>query len=214
MKTTSWQKYLGVVAFVLSLVLSYSSAHATLIRFEYDGNEFDTHTNGYFPANDRFTGFIDVEPDQLGGSLANKVFGNGLAIPTWSITDGTKTVNQFTTAGTTTFLGFVSDGSGNIVDWFFHVGSFPDLLTSRSNTTEILDAIFGAPTGFIPFGDKSADTFLNRSASNTNPGTWTRVVEEDEITIPEPATLGMFVIGLAGLAVMTRRRRWDRKSAD
>ena len=205
MKSRSRTNLFGLVGFAAMLVWTLSSAHATLVRYTYEGNEFDTHLNGFFPTDDRFTGFIDVETDQLpGGSLVNTIIPQGLAIPFFSISDGDRNFNQSNVGGGN-FLGFSTDSAGNIDDWFFHLGESVFLFTSKSDSTANLLPIFG-DTGFIPFGDRSFINLGNLTASNQSPGTWTRENLQTD-PVPEPAALPLFLAGLLGLGFFGSRRK-------
>ena len=80
-----------------------------------------------------------------------------------------------------------------------------NLLTIPSNITLGFDIMDGTGVGCFAFPDTvSPPTY---SAPFCADASETVVVTATPVHIPEPATLGLFAIGLAGLGVMTHRRR-------
>ena len=93
-------------------------------------------------------------------------------------------------------FGIYFDTFGNIENWYIFVGSGQNVLFA---------------TSFSPFGDavdNNGTWIPGPGSSNTNnsPGAWTLVSSTGGSPIPEPGTLALFGLSLAGLGFARRRK--------
>ena len=161
---------------------------------------------GSFSIGDTFTGVFSYDPNLPDGSPSPTVFTSpantdmSVQLAGFSFTSRTESVDLFTDSGVLFFInGFDSvpfidlgNNPGRLMTLLFSGESFADDVLPSSID---LDDFSGA--GFRIFGD-------------TGPGGPTFLLTGDVTSltvIPEPSTLTLFVIGLAGLGFMMRRRR-------
>lgn len=96
-------------------------------------------------------------------------------------------------------------GWADLVNYTFDMVYTPDMLQVIVNgITEI--EITPQQAGLSSFAGGSFG-FYNFSQANTRYSATLRPLLDDEIDVPAPAALGLFAVGIAGLAVARRRRR-------
>ncbi len=104
--------------------------------------------------------------------------------------------------------GFTTDASGNIIGWDFSLfnGAHASQMYARSNPFPIgaqLDWSTVYDYAYSRPGDSGDGSMPIEWGGTSTPGTWTRVTDTPGNSVPEPATLGLM---LTGLAVALRRQ--------
>jgi hypothetical protein len=179
------------------LTVSLFAAIALLAKmtYTYTGDPFNlANGNPGLPAGAGISATLTLS-SPLGDNLSNAA---PTGIVSWSITDGTNTMNPGNSAHNNLF--FNTDGSGNITQWFFdaftagtfYMGTFnPESFSDGGNyalADESLNYSINAPSGFA-------------MAYNATFGSWT-----SSASTPEPATGLLLVAPLAWFA-------WRRRTA-
>ena len=189
------------LTFVMGLLLT-SVSQSTLLTYDYVGPEFSALTSPYVPG-DRIQGSITIDDDFLDAS------GNGslqaqstTGVEPWlidlSFNDGVKTINFDDLSTLESWNLSLSFSSLDLVDWTI------DLIVSFTPSSQILS-----------FATRTSDkiTFVQDFAfeeggqgvgfANVDLPFWDRSVA----AVPEPTTLALFTLGLAGLGWAQRRKR-------
>jgi hypothetical protein len=96
----------------------------------------------------------------------------------------------------------------NSVEGFLGTPGFPPVASLDGLVLDFIsctDASCGGPVAFLFFTNQSPPVFLiGGGGEDYDPARWSMVA------VPEPGTIGLFVTGLFGLALMRRRSGWDR----
>ena len=187
------------LTFVMGLLLT-SVSQATLLTYDYVGPNFDSPIPLPFPYEDgdHIEGFITIDDaflDASGSGILNANKSGG--VESWlielSFTDGVKTINDLSTLDNWSLRFKFS--SLNLTEWSISLvnSTFSGILSDGiqlGNSVTILDsAAEGSGTAVIATADR-------------DPPAWDR-----SIAVPEPTTLVLFTLGLAGLGWAQRRKR-------
>jgi hypothetical protein len=202
------------------LLVTPSLSHADAI-LNYVGQAFQATSEdagtltppALYTTSDFVSGTIDLAA-ALG---ANVAFGSVTTTPTsFSFYDGVQTITN--ADATSSFFDFGTGASGNITQWFIQLE-----VTSVVGGPEVLEEGIGTSSetigGSQDYGYQAVCTGpltsttgpcnpltlgYDISAANDLPGVWSSPATT---SVPEPATLALFGLGVAGVGFMRRRRK-------
>lgn len=188
----------GLVIAVLSLGVA-TSAWANTI-YSYTGNNFNETTNDiWLPVPGEYTTAMHVSGwfEVTGPMEANE--SNMFITPlSYSFSDDRNTyTNLDSVLSTPNSFEVSTDGDGKIFNWFVGVQRFgTGNLWTWNNSVQVLDYGAVEPNWFSPTTQRDNATLWN------NPGVWTSTT-----SVPEPTTLTLMGLGLAGLGFSKRRKK-------
>ena len=158
------------------------------VIYTYTGNDFSWASYcGSYTDTDQITGsitFASALPDNL------ELTSNIPTIVSFDFDDGVRTITDESTTGDNEFM-FVTDASGNIVQWNVQVNDANGYIESENNSSD-LDGPYDQA---VYYGE-------GLGVNSDDPGTWTG----ETSAAPEPATLALLGSALAGLGLFRRRR--------
>ncbi len=198
--------------FVLAMSTAQLSAvcHAIPVTYSYAGNVFSNFGRALSGPpifiGRRITGSFTIDLP----SYTNLPFENRSAsVTAFSFTEGFASITNLAPLTFGSFQ-FATDGTGGLTDW--DISAFQGNGASvRVSTTLISTTLFSRTfTGFDIA--RSNPTQIADVGTSSMPGTWTNtpIVEPPDTPttdVPEPVTLTLFGLGLAGLGFARRRKK-------
>ena len=209
------------LTFVTGLLLT-SVSQATLIRYDYRGPNFDTPMplQSPYEDGDHIEGFITIDDAFLdasgnGNLFANSIFGGQEWLKDFSFTDQVKTITFADLLALDNWTFSLAFSSLDLVSWRIILSistTVPHNIITRCGTP------FAAPDetqahcggSAALFGDDSAAHTVGITTSSASVfylGDPNSPVWNQSIVVPEPTTLMLFTLGLAGLSWAQRRKR-------
>jgi len=169
--------------------------------YTYTGNPFSyvgtgpdvTNVSGYLDVTYSLAAntTYDLTPNTVGGVL-NYDFTDGRT--TWDSANYDSSIPSPETISSA--FSVTTDANGQIVSWNLNIYSSTGAITTCDGNA--CEAFYSTTNSALD----DTNVFFNYDAYNFNsPGTWT------ETTVPEPSTVLIFAVGLAGLAAMIARRK-------
>jgi len=168
--------------------------------YSYTGNSFSYRGTG--PDVTNVSGYLDVTyslaanttydltPNTVGGVL-NYDFTDGRT--TWNLANYDSSIPSPETISSA--FSVTTDANGQIASWNLNIYSSSGAITTCDGSA--CEAYYSTTNSALD----DTNVFFNYDAYNFNsPGTWT------ETSVPEPATLTMFGLSMAGLGLVRRRK--------
>ena len=207
------------LTFVMGLLLT-SVSQATLIRYDYRGPNFDTPMplQSPYEDDDHIEGFITIDDAFLDASGSGFLSASNTNVQPWltdlSFTDGVKTID-FADLPTLSFWSmFLLFSSLDLVSWNIGFVTEPGV-PSPVGSLVTFCGDFGSPNQNCGGADSGTAFDEGRdsdgmggsvSASvdylDADPPVWNR-----SVAVPEPTTLALFTLGLAGLGWVQRKKK-------
>jgi hypothetical protein len=166
-----------------------ASADAT---YTYTGNDFTSLHFGPYIESDSITASVT-----LAAPLADGLSLTSVTPISWEFNDGVQTITNSSPSLSGAGFEFGTDASGAIDEWDIQVGTGStgfDFIETQNNP---IAGVFDQGTN-----DQSGG---GGDGQNLNdPGIWSEV---STTAVPEPLTLSLFGVGMAGAVVMRRRKK-------
>ena len=199
---------IAITSIVGLLAVGTASTALANATYSYVGNNFVTITDniwlfvpGVYTTDMRLTGWFEVADPLAANSTRLAV-----TPAAFSFTDGRSTYTSTDSVLTTFFpdiaFAFSTDADGNIVNWTIGVQRFgTGALWSVNDPSNPDYSGLLYDYGAVEPNWYSGTTQRDNAIVRNNPGTWTMTR-----SVPEPGTLALLGLGLAGLGI-TRRRK-------
>jgi hypothetical protein len=201
-----------------AMILSFvDRAHADIITLDYTGVPYASSGVNEDPGlfGDNLTAIVTIDTD-------NPPVDDEYGFSTTDVIAFSMTSGSVTYAGTPSSLGafarppgdFVRFVDGAVISWILQACE-PISCTNDSNPGGYL-SLNSSDYSLTPPGDYEQTTEVpangpgNFVAYSVTPGTWTIASDVPDSSIPEPSTLALLSVGLAGLGRVRRRAAWSQ----
>jgi hypothetical protein len=167
------------------------------------------------------TGLSALTIQMTADLISDRPFGS-VGVSSWSISDGVHSYSSsLSRPNPFQYFMFSTDSFGGIIEWDIVVSTYNDATCNSSCAYYLQDFIqlrsINLPSYSVLFAFDQSLLFSAVSGdfgrawdynalSAVAPGSWTMRIIDDENRIPEPGTLALFGIAIAGLG-LTRRRK-------
>jgi len=195
-------------------ILGLFPASANALILNYTGANF-TSVQNHAPSLETFTSTDNVSFSlNLTEALGNNLNLAAISPVAFTASAGALTLSNLTT--TNSFFHFSTDSVGQITEWALNASIFSPTTgggyTKGISTTNLSDPIWGSVADMASSmlcGPLSTAIGCNPGAENKgsiwdNMGTWSYQTSTAS-SVPEPGTLGLFALGLLGLAYRKRQ---------
>jgi hypothetical protein len=163
------------------------NAQASVV-YSYTGNPFNTFVGPVFSGSDAVTGELTIA-SALGDNF------NGNVSPTqFSFSNGLSSITNFSLPSSV--FDIQTSNTGAIIQWNIALSIGNGISSASISTSQLAD-----------HSDISGPTTFSSGSNSGDPDAWSSAAT------PLPAALPLFATGIAALAVLRWRRKWEAAAA-